>query len=237
MIAAIRCGWLFPSNAFLPVTISYRTAPNAKMSVRASASLPSSCSGAMYCMVPRIMPGAVVFTPSPKSLSPGPQQPPADGCFSFASPKSSSLAPLCRQHDVARLQVAMGDALSVRFVQGIRDRDRHLQRLVERQRTSGEPRGQRLALQELHHQEVGALPGGRRRTACRCSDGSARRSSALRARSAGCISGSLGEVRRKHLDRDRAVQPGIGRLVYLAHAARAERREDFVGPESGAGLQ
>jgi hypothetical protein len=47
MIAAIRLARLLPSNARLPVTISYSTVPKAKMSVRASASLPSSCSGDM----------------------------------------------------------------------------------------------------------------------------------------------------------------------------------------------
>src|SRR5207247_1438611 len=40
--------WLFPSTAFRPVNISYATTPNAKMSVRESASCPSICSGAMY---------------------------------------------------------------------------------------------------------------------------------------------------------------------------------------------
>ena len=60
---------------------------------------------------------------------------------SFARPKSSSLAPLCGQHDVARLQIAMRDALAVRLVQRVGDRDRHLQRLVERQR----PRASRAA--------------------------------------------------------------------------------------------
>ena len=37
-MAPIRLAWLFPSNAFLPVIISYSTTPKAKMSVRASAS-------------------------------------------------------------------------------------------------------------------------------------------------------------------------------------------------------
>lgn len=34
-------------------------APNAKMSLRASASLPSICSGDMYCSVPTIAPAEV----------------------------------------------------------------------------------------------------------------------------------------------------------------------------------
>jgi hypothetical protein len=49
---AITVDALFPSNARAPVSNSYNTHPNAKMSVRASTSLPSICSGAMYCGVP-----------------------------------------------------------------------------------------------------------------------------------------------------------------------------------------
>ena len=37
-----------PSNARLPASISYITAPNANTSVRASTVAPSNCSGAMY---------------------------------------------------------------------------------------------------------------------------------------------------------------------------------------------
>src|SRR5712692_6895736 len=58
-IAPITLAWLLPSNALLPVAISYTKAPNAKTSVRASTSLASSCSGAMYCSVPRIVPACV----------------------------------------------------------------------------------------------------------------------------------------------------------------------------------
>ena len=47
MIAAMREAVLSPRNARRPVAISYITAPKAKMSLRASAGLPSSCSGAM----------------------------------------------------------------------------------------------------------------------------------------------------------------------------------------------
>src|SRR6202162_4968866 len=58
-IALATLNWLLPSNARLPVTISYRTAPQAKMSERASASLPSICSGDMYWMVPTTLPAVV----------------------------------------------------------------------------------------------------------------------------------------------------------------------------------
>ena len=58
-IAATMLACVFPENAGFPVAISYSTAPKAKMSERASASFPSSCSGDMYWNVPTIMPRAV----------------------------------------------------------------------------------------------------------------------------------------------------------------------------------
>ena len=48
-----------PSNAGLPVSISYSTQPNAHMSVRRSTGLPRACSGLMYAAVPRMTPTAV----------------------------------------------------------------------------------------------------------------------------------------------------------------------------------
>ena len=36
----------------------------------------------------------------------------------------------------------------------------------------------------------------------------------------------------QHLDRDVAAQLGVARAIDLAHAAGAERRDDFIGPES-----
>ena len=45
------------------------------------------------------------------------------------------------------------------------------------------------------------------------------------------IRSSADERRRQHLDRDVAFEPGIARPVDLAHAARAERREDLVGTD------
>jgi hypothetical protein len=60
MTAAIRLAWLEPANPLRPVIISYSIAPKEKMSERASASLPSSCSGDMYCSVPRMFPCTVI---------------------------------------------------------------------------------------------------------------------------------------------------------------------------------
>ena len=46
-----------------------------------------------------------------------------------------------------------------------------------------------------------------------------------------------GHVRREDLDRDRALEPRVLRLVDLAHPARADRRDDLVGAEAGAGSE
>ncbi len=60
------------------------------MSVRASASAPSSCSGDMYWNVPRIVPATVRFAGVVgSSVAP----PVGDPVACFARPKSSSFAP------------------------------------------------------------------------------------------------------------------------------------------------
>src|SRR5207249_1947331 len=46
--------------------------------------------------------------------------------------------------------------------------------------------------------------------------------------------GILSEGRREHLDRHVAIQARVPRAIDLAHAARAERREDLVGSDSEA---
>ena len=46
-----------------------------------------------------------------------------------------------------------------------------------------------------------------------------------------------GEGRRQDLDRDVAAEPRVAGAVDLAHPPRADRREDLVGAESGAGLR
>ena len=94
MIAVISDAWLAPEKAFFPVAISYSTAPRAKMSVRPSASLPSSCSGAMYWNVPRIVPACVRFVPACVwRIETEEELPAGETAASFARPKSTSLTP------------------------------------------------------------------------------------------------------------------------------------------------
>src|SRR4030095_3567278 len=126
-IAAVRLALLSPSNAFRPVAISYMTTPRAKMSVLVSVSFPSTCSGAMYSSVPRIMPSSVRLLVSVRAPGSPPAWPPAGplgqgGQSLMLRPsKIQELRSRLRQHDVSRLEIAMYDALAMSLVQGRSD--------------------------------------------------------------------------------------------------------------------
>ena len=90
-IDAARLARVVPENALRPAAISYSVAPSAKMSVRASAARPSSCSGAMYCGVPTTAPSTVSDRSSVVSTDGEPSA--FSGAIARARPKSRSLAP------------------------------------------------------------------------------------------------------------------------------------------------
>ena len=128
----------------------------------------------------------------------------------------------------------MDDALAMRPVERVGDLGGDLQRLVERKRSLHEPRGQRLALEMRHDQVVRAIDvadvvdaadvrmierGNRPRLAFET-----------------CTQiGIAGDFSWQDLDGDCAIEARVAGFVDLAHAARAERAEDFVRTESGAG--
>ena len=67
--------------------------------------------------------------------------------------------PVGGQHDVARLQVAMKDAVPVRVLERVGDRRAEVEHGVERQRARREARLERAAGHVLHDQEVVAVLG------------------------------------------------------------------------------
>ncbi len=128
----------------------------------------------------------------------------------------------------------MHDAGAVSLVECRRDLDREPKRVRHRQRTLDESRLQRLAFKQFHHQEVDAilLPDVVERADVRM----AQRSDGARfVLEAFARSRIVRDVRRQDLDRDRAAEPRVARLVHFAHPAGAKGRHDFVGAEPAAG--
>ena len=136
MIAEAIAAGLSPANARRPVAISNRVAPNAKRSLRASAGRPSNCSGAMYWMVPRMLPfgGQVLSNEGGRIHATALHQ----GRDRFREPEIEQLGAGGRQHHVAGFEIAVDDAAAMRGIEGARDAGRERDRLSERQRPFGQ---------------------------------------------------------------------------------------------------
>ena len=108
--------------------------------------------------------------------------------------------------------------------------------LLDRQRLRLEHAVERLALEQLHHEERAVRRARRRRkTVQMCgwfTDAIARASRWKR--SSAC--GSPRHGRGQHLDGDVAIEPRVVRAIDLAHAAGADGRDDFIRPETGSNL-
>ena len=96
--------------------------------------------------------------------------------------------------------------------------------------------GQVLAFDELHDERRGCRPHARSRRPGQCAGGSVTRASSPRARTGQSI-----RVRRhrrgQDLDRDRPPERRVAGAIHLAHAASAEQRDDFIGAETGPGVE
>ena len=94
-----------------------------------------------------------------------------------------------------------------------------------RHRTALQTLGQRLALDQFHHEKMLAVLIPPSRRAQRCVDGSEQRVPWLRARTVRCGRHRTPRF-EQDLDRHFAAKPGVARTVHLAHAARAEDGDD-----------
>src|SRR5205814_670941 len=61
------------------------------------------------------------------------------------------------QHHVTGLQIAMHHVVSMCRIESVRDLNPDLQRLVDRQRAFLQPVGERLTVEQLHHEERRAV--------------------------------------------------------------------------------
>ena len=127
----------------------------------------------------------------------------------------------------------MDDALLVRRFERFGDLSGDRQRLVDRQWPLRNAVRQGRAVDELHHERIHAgrvfepVDGRDVRVIERGEDFGF-------ALKAGQPVRVCRDRRGQDLHRDLALQPGVRRAIDLAHAARAERREDVVGAEARA---
>ena len=128
----------------------------------------------------------------------------------------------------------MDDPLAVGLVQRIRDLNGRLERLLQRQGPLGQPLGQRLALQVLHHQEVHAVlaPHVVERADVRVVQAGDGLGFALEPLLQLRVAS---DVRGQDFDGDRAVEAGVAGFVHLAHAASPEGGDDLIRTKPNAG--
>ena len=129
----------------------------------------------------------------------------------------------------------MDDALLVRRLQRRGNLLGRLQRRVQRHRSRLETIRQRRPFDQLQHQgaDRAGLLEPMDDADVRVVQGGQRPGFALEPRHAIRI---VHEVRRQNLQRDLAPELCVARAIHLTHAARAERREDFVRTDTDAGL-
>ena len=110
----------------------------------------------------------------------------------------------------------MDNTRAMRRAQGLEHLPRDPEAAFQRQRTP-EPFPQGLAVNQLHHQVIGAD------IVHRADVGMIQRGDGTH-----FAVESLAEALRGHFDRDVTTQPGIERLVDLAHAARPQEAVNLV---------
>jgi hypothetical protein len=144
-------------------------------------------------------------------------------------PPDGQLRARLREHDVAGLQIAVGDTLAVRLVQRVGNLDGELQYLLYRQRTFLQPLRQRLAFQILHYEEINSVL-----MADVVEDADVWM---IQAGDGLCFAlkslaqlGTIGKMRRQNFDGNNAIQTRIPGFINLAYSARTNSGKDFVRP-------
>ena len=133
-------------------------------------------------------------------------------------------------HDVGRLEIAVGDALLVRGRHRVRQGNRDLEEPAERETLSWKQLGQRLPLHQLHRDEVNAagLFDRVHRDDVGVVERGNRPGLAGEAQAAVVVGGQL---RRQDLERHLATERGVLRLIHHAHPAGADLPHDSVVAE------
>jgi hypothetical protein len=130
----------------------------------------------------------------------------------------------------------MDDASGVSGGQAACDLDAALDGLSQRQPAVAETVAQRLAVEQLGHDEGRAVVAAN--VECRENVRVIQRRRGSRFLLEALQAIGIGrERRREHLDGDVGSQPRIARAIHLAHAAGADGADDFVRTEPCTGLE
>ena len=141
-----------------------------------------------------------------------------------------------RHEDVGRLDVAVHDALHVRGIEGVRQLRPEVEDALGAQGAPADARPQRLALEQLHHQEVAAvmLANVVNRADVRVVE---RRGGARLPAEPGDRLLVLGERLRQELECHLPAEPRVLGPIDLAHATLADLGGDSIRAERRAGVQ
>ena len=132
-----------------------------------------------------------------------------------------------RQHDVARLQIAMNDPRPMRGIERLAHFHADPHGLLQRNRTAPQPVGQRFALEILHHQKIDALLVAHviQRADTRMIQRRNRARLAVESLSQLWV---RGKMLRQDLDGHFAAQPRVAGAIHFAHTARSQRGHNLV---------
>jgi hypothetical protein len=159
-----------------------------------------------------------------------PEAGPVASAFWFGEAEVHQLRATLGEHYVAGFQIAMHDAGAMGLFERVGNFDGDLQRLVGGERLAGEPGGQRFAFEVFHYQEVDAVLAADvvQHTNVGMLQGRDRSRLTLETRTKVGVRSQMSE---KNFDGDGTIKARVLGAVDLAHAACAQRRLDFVGPE------
>jgi hypothetical protein len=154
----------------------------------------------------------------------------------LGQPEVQHFGALPGQHDVARLEIAMGDACPMRAVERIANFRGDPQRLIQRQRTFLQTPVQAFAFQVLHHQEAGAVLVSDIVQSANIRMIQSRNRSRLSLEPLPHLRDAR-TGRRQDLDRHGPGKPGVFRAVDLPHSASAQQGDHFIRAEACSGSQ
>jgi hypothetical protein len=141
-----------------------------------------------------------------------------------------------RHHDVGRLEVPVDQAAAVRRSESIGDRNRHRDRLIERQRPVEQTAGERLPFDVLHDEE--RRPVMVAHVVERADVRMVQAGNRLRFALEPCAPVSVGaDGRRENLDGNGPIETDVSTTVDFTHPSGADEGLDLVGAEARAGRQ